>query len=39
MNDVGTQLGYPLQKKDFVDIVSNIDTDGIRAFDATVYQS
>ena len=37
MNDIGTQLGYQVQKKDFVDIVANIDTDGIRAYDATVY--
>ena len=39
MNDIGTQLGYQVQKKDFVDIVANIDTDGIRAYDGTVYNS
>lgn len=37
MSDMGSQLGYPLQRKDFVDIVANLDSDGIRAYDATVY--
>ena len=39
MSDMGTQLGFPLQKKDFVDVVANLDTDGIRAYDATFYQT
>ena len=39
MSDMATQLNYPLQKKDFVDVVANLDTDGIRAYDATVYQT
>lgn len=39
MSDLGQQCGYPLQRKDFVEIVANIDTDGIRAHDATVYQA
>ena len=39
MSDMGSQLGYPLQRKDFVDIVANLDSDGIRAYDATVYQT
>lgn len=39
MSDMATQIGHPVQKKDFVDIVTNLDTDGIRAYDATVYQT
>ena len=39
MSDMTSQIGHPIQKKDFVDIVANLDTDGIRAFDATVYQT
>ena len=39
MSDMATQMGQPVQKQDFVDIVAKLDTDGIRAYDASVYQT
>jgi len=39
MSDMGTTLGQPIARKDFVDLVANLDSDGLRAFDASVYQA
>ena len=39
MSDMTSSLGFPIQKKDFVEMVATIDTDGIRAHDAQVYRA
>ena len=38
MSDMASSLGFPMQKKDFVEMVATIDTDGIRAHDANLYR-
>ena len=36
-SDMANTLGFPIQRQEFMDIVSNVDTDGLRAHDATIY--
>ena len=38
-SDMATTLGFPVQKQEFMEIVQQIDTNGLRAHDATVYGS
>ena len=39
MSDVTNQVGQAIESKDFVQMVAGLDTDGIRAFDATIYNT
>lgn len=37
MSDMSATSGHQIHRKDFVSMVANVDTDGVRAFDATIY--
>ena len=36
-SDMTSTLGFPVAKQEFLDLVTQVDTNGIRAHDATVY--
>ena len=36
-SDMTQTLGFPVAKQQFLDLVQAVDTNGIRAHDATVY--
>ena len=36
-SDMTSTLGFPVAKQEFISLVQQVDTNGIRAYDATVY--
>ena len=36
MSDMAPSLSFPMQKKDFIDMIANVDTYGIRAHEAKI---